>query len=141
MARYIIDTSVLCQYFITQTYTAEAIILIQSVFQDNELFVPEFALAECVNVFWKYVRFQGLAENTAKEFVQELMNLPLQVNLISDLLSNSLEIGLSQSLAIYDSVYIAMALDSSYPLITVDVKQANAATANGVTLKPIIDFS
>jgi predicted nucleic acid-binding protein len=57
-----------------------------------------------------------------------------------ELLPRALEIGLNNQLAVYDSVHIALAEKLGLPLITVDAKQATAATASGVVLKPITDF-
>lgn len=56
-------------------------------------------------------------------------------------LPRALEIGLKHQLAVYDSVYIALAEQLGYSLITDDGKQAAAATAEGITLKPITDFT
>jgi len=53
----------------------------------------------------------------------------------------ALEIGLKHQLAIYDSIYIALAEKLNYPLITVDQKQAKASQAEGITLKNIADFT
>ena len=48
--------------------------------------------------------------------------------------------GLRYELAIYDSIYIAMAERLNCELITIDRRQANAARSMGVKLKPIGDF-
>jgi predicted nucleic acid-binding protein len=45
------------------------------------------------------------------------------------------------NLAIYDSVYIALAERLGFPLITADAKQAAAAAGVGATLKPTADFA
>ena len=52
----------------------------------------------------------------------------------------ALEIGLKHELAVYDSVYIALAEQLGHPLITDDSRQATAASAEGITLKAITDF-
>jgi predicted nucleic acid-binding protein len=57
------------------------------------------------------------------------------------LLPKALQIGLVNQLPIYDSLYIALALELNCPLITVDQRQANTAVVSGVTLKAIADFS
>ncbi len=57
-----------------------------------------------------------------------------------DLLVRALQIGLEHKLAIYDSVYIALAEKHNLPLITADARQAAAAQQVGVTLKPVTDF-
>ena len=141
MAIYVVDTSVLIQYFITEPYTAEVGVLLAQMDRGDELYVPEFCLIECVNVFWKKVRFQGLSRDDAEQFITDLLDLPLQIVPVRELLSRAFEIGLAHQLAIYDSLYIALALNLNCPLITVDDRQLNTAISNGVIIKPITDFS
>ncbi|MBC6476133.1 MAG: type II toxin-antitoxin system VapC family toxin [Hormoscilla sp. GM102CHS1] len=138
---YVVDASVLGHYFGTDTYTQEAKILVSKMSQGEQLYIPEFCLIECVNILWKNVRFQGMPQTEAERFIDELLALPFQIVLVKDLLLQALQIGLNRQLAVYDSLYIALALNLDYPLITVDDRQADAAAQNGVTLKQITDFS
>lgn len=140
MADYVVDASVICQYFITQIHTEQSTAVVALMLQGDRLHIPEFTLSECVNVFWKHVRFQGLPQSDAEQFTEELLALPFQVTMISHLLPRALQIGLVNQLPIYDSLYIALALELNCPLITVDQRQANAAAVSGVTLKAIADF-
>jgi predicted nucleic acid-binding protein len=48
---------------------------------------------------------------------------------------------LQHQLAVYDAVYIALAVEKEYPLISVDQAQIRAAALEGVILKPVTDFS
>ena len=66
--------------------------------------------------------------------------LPMYIEPAPLLLQRALEIGLQHQLVVYDSAYIALAERLSYPFITVDARQEQAARALGVTLKPISDF-
>ncbi|MFB2920131.1 MULTISPECIES: hypothetical protein [Aerosakkonema] len=50
MANYVVDTSVVSQYFISQTYTPQARILVARMYAGDELYIPEFSLLECANV-------------------------------------------------------------------------------------------
>jgi predicted nucleic acid-binding protein len=59
---------------------------------------------------------------------------------VTGLLTRGLQIGLAHQLALYDSVYLALAEKLRYPLITVDERQAKAAAALGLILKSITDF-
>lgn len=52
-----------------------------------------------------------------------------------------LALGLKHNLARYDSLYIALALRSKQVFVTLDMKQATAAAAEGVSVKPITDFT
>lgn len=98
-------------------------------------------MIECVNVLWTNVRFRGLPQTDAEQFTAQLLALPFQIVPVKKLLPQALQISLTHQLAIYDSLYIALALRLNCPLITVDARQLNAATACGVVIKPIADFS
>ncbi len=141
MASYVVDTSVVMRRFIIEPYTPESRELLARMDRGDDLFIPEFCLIECVNVFWKKVRFQGLPQADAEQFIIDLLDLDFYIVPVSKLLTRALQIGLTHQLAVYDSLYIALALDRGFPLITVDDKQSNAATACGVVIKPINDFS
>ena len=93
------------------------------------------------NVLWKHIRFDGLPQTDATEVVANLLMLPFQIVTVHPLLPTALQIGLRHQLAVYDSLYIALALKVNCPLITVDTRQSNAAAASGVILKAITDFS
>jgi predicted nucleic acid-binding protein len=140
-AQYVVDTSVIIQYLITETYTPHTRVLIAQLAQNVEINVPEICIVECTNVLWKQVRFQGMPRLLAEQLVVDLGILPLQIIAMSSLLPRALAVGLSYQLAVYDSLYIALAESLNCPLITVDQRQAQAASAAGVTLKPITDFS
>ncbi|NJL57900.1 type II toxin-antitoxin system VapC family toxin [bacterium] len=141
MAIYVVDASVVIQYAITQTYTSEAQALIARMYLGDRLYIPEFCLLECTNVLWKQVRFQGLPQSQARAIINELLALAFDITPTVPLLSRTLPIGLSCELAIYDSLYIALALELNCPLVTVDIRQEHCARASGATLVPITDFA
>lgn len=141
MSAYVVDASVLIQYAITQEYTPEVRVLIARMYQGDRLYLPEFCLLECTNVIWKAVRFNGLATSIASQIITELQRLPLQIEPVISLLPSALEIGLTYQLAVYDSLYIALAEQLDLPLISLDERQVRAATAKGLTIKPLADFS
>lgn len=141
MASYVVDASVICQYFITQMYTVEARVVVGQMLRGDQLYIPEFTLLECTNVFWKEVRFQGLSSTEAEKFTQDLLALPFQLEGVSQLLPQALQVGLAHQLPIYDCPYITLAMDLNCSLVTVDNRQAQSALASGVTLKPITDFT
>ena len=140
MSNYIVDASVVVQYLITDTYTANARALFLGLTQNDKIHVPEFCLLECANVLWKQVRFNNVTLADAKTLLQDLQMLPIYIEPAPLLLQRALEIGIQHQLAVYDSAYIALAERLSYPFITVDIRQEQAARAVGVTLKPITDF-
>jgi predicted nucleic acid-binding protein len=138
---YVVDTSVVIQRFIAEAYTPNVRVLFSQLSQGIDLVVPEFCLLECTNVFWRQVRFQGMSQTDAEQFIDQLGQIPFEIVPAPTLMSQALQIGLSKQLAIYDSIYIALALNRQCSLITVDERQVKAAITTGVTSKPISDFA
>ena len=137
---YIVDASALIQAYVREPHTDNVLALMDMLPDDVELHVPEFCLLECTNILWRHVRLHGMSANTAQQAVEDLTGLPLLIHMVATYLPDALTIGLKHELAIYDSLYIALAQGLQLPLITADRKQTNAATALGVTLKPLADF-
>ncbi len=81
-----------------------------------------------------------MPQGEAEILIGDLLHLPFITASIEELLPRAIQIGLAHKLAIYDSIYIAVAEKYKYPLITADAKQETAARAVGVTIKPITDF-
>lgn len=140
MPTYIVDTSILIQHFVEDTNTTLVDRLVNQLGITVELIVPDICLAECTNVLWKRVRFGGVLASDAELLLVDLLVLPLTILPASKFLPRALQIGLRHSLAIYDSVYIALAESMNYPLITADSRQGAVSSSIGVTIKSIQDF-
>ena len=141
-AEYVIDASVAVQRMVRDDQTPHVRTLFRLAADGVlRLWAPEFCLAECTNVLWKAVRFQGMDATRALTLVRDLSDAPLHIVAASELLPRALELGIEHNSPIYDTVYIALAETQALPLITADRRQARIATAHGVVLKPITDFS
>jgi predicted nucleic acid-binding protein len=141
MQSYVADVSVIVQHVVTDTYTANVDALFDQLGETLVLVVPEFALLECGNVLWKRVRFHRLPSDEAATLLSDLIALPFTIIPSATVLSRALQIGLAHSLAVYDSVYIALAEQLHFPLLTTDTRQQIAAEQTGVVIKPITDFA
>ena len=140
MVEYIIDASIIVQELIEEQYTQEVRRLFAGLADEDQLYIPVICLVECTNVLWKQVRFQSMPESEAEILLKQLLNLPFRIISIEDALPRALQIRLAHELAVYDSLYIALAEYYKFPLITADAKQETAAQTVGVTIKPITDF-
>ena len=140
--QYVLDTSVLVQGAIEDTDSARVATLLSLLNQTEPavIHVPEFSLVECANVLWKQVQFFGSDSAEAEAALSNLLRLPLTVHTAASLLPRSLEIALTNHLAVYDCVHIALAENLSCPLITVDQRQMSIAQGEAVVLKSITDF-
>lgn len=139
---FVIDPSVLIQGYIQDNQTAYVQTLLKGLTDlvPTVLHTPEFCLLECANILWKQVRFHSITAGSVKQALIRLENTPLVVHSARSLLPRALTIGLDHELAIYDSIYIALAELLVLPLLTVDARQRIAAQKLGVTLKAITDF-
>jgi len=143
MVQFVVDTSVLVQAFVEDKESPHVLTLIRELAKKETtlLYVPEFCILECTNVLWKRVKNFGLPLEVAITALDTLLNTSLTIELTAPLAQRALIIGLEHNLAIYDSVYIAMAEKLGVPLITVDARQAKAAQVVGIALKSITDFA
>jgi predicted nucleic acid-binding protein len=139
--RYVVDTSIVIQRLIVEEHTPQVRRLFAQMAQGLVIVVPEFCLLECANVLWKQVRFQGMPQQTAEHLLNELLALPLQIVSVAQFMPRALQIGLATQLAIYDSLYLALAENFNCALITVDQKQADAAVSTQIAIKNITDFT
>ncbi len=141
--KYVIDASALVDYFVQGQYTTTVTKLIVHLGQGTDLHIPEFGLLECGNVIWQRTRRteNRIEQQQALMLVNDLVDLPLIIGETLPLLPRALQIGLTHNLAIYDSLYIALAAALHAPLISVDQRQNDAARSAGVALKAITDFS
>lgn len=140
MTFYIVDASIVAEYILTGPYTSYTRAFFRGALRGDLFTTPEWCLTECTNVIWKAVRFRGMPASDAEWALKNLKALPLKRAATKSILSTALAIGLKHHLAIYDSVYIALALRTQHTFITIDTKQAAVATAEGVILKSITDF-
>jgi predicted nucleic acid-binding protein len=141
MTNYIVDTSVLVQRVVREAHTSNVLAMLKQVKTPDELCVPEFCILECINVLWKQVIFNATVQADAEQLTTDLLKLSLRLLPTQPVYMDALKIGIRYKLAVYDSIYIALAKHLNYPLITVDQKQAAAAQQEQVILKPITDFT
>lgn len=140
MSNYVVDASVIIEYLIEGSYTRHARSFFATITAVDRIAVPEFCLLECTNVIWKEVRFNRMPRIDAQKHLRLLRIMKLNRAPVKQLLGQALEIALDHNLAIYDSAYIALAMRSGYPLITLDQPQSRAASAEGVRVIPVTDF-
>jgi predicted nucleic acid-binding protein len=140
MANYIVDASIVVEYLVAGTYTANVRTFFNQITNTDRLTITEFCLLECTNVIWKQVRFNGMSRSDALVSLHTLRTLKLRRAPMKRLLDRSLEIALDNKLAVYDSGYIALALYYGYPLISADQAQIRAAIVEGATVIPITEF-
>ena len=94
-----------------------------------ELSVPDLLLIEVANVLWKAARSGRCKPAEACAALKILISYRLPVAPSATLLELALRIGVEYERTVYDSIYVALAVQSGRELITADEKLANAFAA------------
>ena len=94
-----------------------------------ELSVPDLLLIEVANVLWKGARSGRCKPAEARAALKILISYRLPVAPSATLLDFALRVGVEYERTVYDSIYVALAVQSGRELITADEKLANALAA------------
>jgi len=123
MTVYVVDASVAVKWYVPEVHSAEASSLLN---EDHELHVPDLLLPEFGNVLWKKVRRGELTHDEAKDILEEVTDVPMQVHPTGALLDRALDIAVDHSRTVYDSLYLALAESLGCQAVTADDRLSNA---------------
>jgi predicted nucleic acid-binding protein len=94
-----------------------------------KLVVPDIFWAECGSIVWKAVRQQRFSRANAESAIALMLSREIPTVPSAKLLDDALGIAFDNDRTVYDSLYVALALQSKIPLITADERLANALAA------------
>ena len=97
--------------------------------QEVAFLTPDLFWAEFGNVMWKSVRQGRLSEQHARLAISEIRGIEIDVTPSGELLPAAFTIAISNGRSFYDSVYVALAIQSGTSLVTADERLANALGA------------
>ena len=118
MKKVVVDASVAAKWAVEEAHSAAAVRLLDC----DEIHAPEHWLAEAVNVLWCKVLKGDLDAKDANERTIELTRSPVIGTPIAGLLASAFAIAVEHSVTIYDSLYVALAKERAFPLVTADEK-------------------
>jgi predicted nucleic acid-binding protein len=119
MPRYVVDASVAAKWYFEEEHSAEAARLLAE--DTFDLLAPDFIRLE-VAAAWKRVIRAEIEPEKAEEILRELGNVPIELVPTVDLVASALTIALQVRRTVYDSIYLAHAIQSGAPLLTGDRK-------------------
>lgn len=93
-------------------------------FTSPDLFWPEFG-----NVLWKAVRLGRWSSLAAAKALHQMRAQRLNTVPSGDLIEDALLIAVAHNRTVYDSLYIALAVQSDAEFVTADERLANAVAA------------
>ena len=131
MTGFVLDVSVAAKWFLPAEHEAGEALALLGRYADGqiELHVPDLFWPEVGNVLRKAARSGRISTGTARESIATLSELRLNTSASGPLLPYAFEISVSYGTAVYDGIYVALAVFSNRTLVTADERLANALAA------------
>jgi len=93
------------------------------------LLVPDVFWGECGNILWKAVRQQRLSRSDAEFALAGMLRRDFPTFPSTPLLPEALPLAFNYDCAVYDCLYVALAVQSETQLITADERLVNAMSS------------
>ena len=123
MTRVVADASVAVKWVLEEAYSDAASRLLNGGYT---LLMPELLYAEAANVFWKRVMRREFSEEEALTALDGVAAVPMQSYALLPLLPSALQIAMETGRTVYDSFYVALAVQQECQLVTADQRLFNA---------------
>jgi predicted nucleic acid-binding protein len=118
---YIVDASVAIKWVLPEIHSDRADRLL--ITPDLNLIAPEFIFVEMSNILWKKVQQKQLIEDDAIEALRALQDdMPLIIYSTGINVNSALSIALELKRAVYDCLYLSMAVERGIQFVTADSK-------------------
>lgn len=134
MNTYVIDASVAAKWILPasgETLGRQALDLLKR-YAAGELrfLVPDLFWAELTNILWKAVRQHRVRLTSAESALRAIRDRNFPTVSSHTLLVEAFAIATAFDRAVYDALYVALAVNSKSQLITADERLANALAAH-----------
>jgi predicted nucleic acid-binding protein len=127
MSQYVIDAGIAVKWFLSEPYSDNARRLLEQ-FQRFAvaLIAPDLLIAETANVFWKRSSRGDLTALEAIDNLSDLITINLPLVPAALLANRALSLALTNHRSVYDSLYLALALERNCEFVTSDERLFNA---------------
>ncbi|MCL5090125.1 MAG: type II toxin-antitoxin system VapC family toxin [Candidatus Marsarchaeota archaeon] len=100
------------------------------------IYAPDIALAEIINVIWKYSNLRGRKNVDPNKTLSDLMFIWNKITVVNTeaLASTAMKIALENNITIYDALYAALSKLNRAPLLTFDKFLKSKAGKIGIEL-------
>ena len=123
-AYLVVGASVVIKWHVAEVHTEAALRLLRD--DAPALHVPDLVFPEVGSILWKKIRRGDLTEEQARRIAHLVAVAPLAVHPAAPLLEAALEIAVRTGRTVYDSLYVALAVQLDSRLVTADEKLYNA---------------
>ena len=123
MSRYVVDASVVLKWYVPEIHAAEACLYADP---SHELLAPDLVVPEVGNALWKKMRRGEISRGQVETAARFLKVSSLIIAPSGSILEEAMDIASKYDRAVYDSLYLALAVARDCPLVTADRKLFNA---------------
>jgi predicted nucleic acid-binding protein len=118
MRKAVVDASVAAKWVVEEAHSVAAARLLDC----EEIHAPDHWLAEAVNVLWSKVLKGDLDPHDAAERTAVLVRSPVIGVPIAGLMPQAFLLAIEHAVTVYDSLYLALAVERGVPVVTADEK-------------------
>jgi predicted nucleic acid-binding protein len=130
----VVDASVVVKWYVPEPGSAAAASLLG---RGTRLLAPDLVVGEVGNVLWKKVRGGELSPAEAGEVATAFTTAcPVHLHASQPILRAALDVATALDRAVYDSLYLVVAVAEGCPFVTADERLANAL--RGTTLEQVV---
>ncbi len=130
MTKFVVDANVAVKWVLPEIHSEAASRLLNNFYT---LLVPDFFFSEIGNIFWKQVRFRSLTIEEAQFNLNQIAITSLEIHQSKYLISSALEIAVQVQQAVYDCVYLTLAVRQKCQMVTADKRFINAMKGSPLT--------
>jgi predicted nucleic acid-binding protein len=136
MKPLVVDASVAAKWFLPEPDAPAALRLLNG---RHRLAAPDLIRAEIGNLVWKLHARGTLTAQEASDVIEHFLSMPLEIHDSTYLLAPALEIAIATHRTVYDSLYLALALELDGTVVTADERWINALANSPFTrfLRPL----
>lgn len=123
MRPVVVDASVAAKWFLPEPDATAALRLLDG---GHHLAAPDLIRAEIGNLAWKLQTRDVLDPKEASELIEHFLSMPVEIHDSAYLLAPAVEIAIATKRAVYDSLYLALAIELGGIVVTADERWVNA---------------
>jgi len=133
MSNYVLDASIAAKWFLPsdgESLKSEALTVLQEYVAGRlRLVVPDLFWPEVGNILWKASRVGRISKSSAMQAIGVLKEQSIPTYPSFPLFHNAFTIATNFDRTVYDSIYIALAVELNIAFLTADERLANALAA------------
>jgi predicted nucleic acid-binding protein len=123
MRTLVVDASVAAKWFLREPDAPAAVRLLDG---RRRLAAPDLIYCEVGNIIWRLHTRGTLSTEEASQMTDDFLAMPLEIYSSALLLPSALEIAIATNRTVYDSLYVALAIELDAKVVTADQRWVNA---------------